>query len=265
MRPGTFGLLAQAGPLSPSPDVLPAAPYDDRSSAWVGLDWYDRSSGWAIRVTTASPASDPVAFQRDLERGDVPIRTLGDVLGGYDRRVEHKSIAPDGGPVTSTTRGSFGGGPCARLPRSRTWLARRETASRSEASGWSPTRPSTKPNSDAARTHGSRSCSRSCAGWAPLRWRVVRTHGGYGRSRGTSQARIGRIRVGRPRLVEHAWTGPRGKVRADTRCCDLFDATWLDASLTSRSARPGGWCPSVTGLVHTRDRWTASCPGSGRA
>jgi hypothetical protein len=48
---------------------------------------------------------DPEARAHALARGDVAIKTIGDVLGQYTRRPEHKSIAPDGAPAGDETVG----------------------------------------------------------------------------------------------------------------------------------------------------------------
>jgi hypothetical protein len=98
----------QRADLSASSSILPAAPYDDDPAGWTMLPWYDRVSGKPITVTPASPAADPIDFARDVERGSVSIRTLGDVLDAYDHRPEHKSLAPDGTPAGATTVGLLG-------------------------------------------------------------------------------------------------------------------------------------------------------------
>lgn len=107
MRPGAFGLLAQPAPLLGALPGrrLPAAPYEEDPDRWPDLEWYDRATGDRIRVNSVDPVSDPIGFARALERGDVPIRTLRDVLLGYDRRPEHKSLGPDGRPAGPTTAG----------------------------------------------------------------------------------------------------------------------------------------------------------------
>ena|GEM_PF-5938523 len=107
MRPGAFGLIAQPATLlgSVASYPLPAAPFEDDPARWADLEWYDRRTGGPIRVTAADPGGDPIGFARALERGEVPIRTLRDVLLSYDRRPEHKSLAPDGTPARPTTAG----------------------------------------------------------------------------------------------------------------------------------------------------------------
>ena len=105
MRPGSFGLLAQPAELvgGLAGRRLPAAPYEDDPEEWRSLPWYDRLTGNPIEVVRVDP-SDPDVLVRAIERGLVPIRTLGDVLTTYDRRPEHKSLAPDGssaGPLTT--------------------------------------------------------------------------------------------------------------------------------------------------------------------
>jgi hypothetical protein len=105
VRPGSFGLLAQPTGLRAGRGVLPAAPYDDDPAAWDDLPWYDRGTGEGVSVTTKDPVRDPVGFASALEQVAIPIRTLRDVLDDYAARPEHKSLAPDGGPVGSATRG----------------------------------------------------------------------------------------------------------------------------------------------------------------
>jgi hypothetical protein len=116
IRPGAFGLIAQAAELSPTRDVLPAAPYEADPAKWADLEWYDRRSGSPISVTTADPVTDPRGFARDVERGAIRIRTLGDVVDGYTRRPEYKSLAPDGTPVTATTAGRLRRRPIRSVP-----------------------------------------------------------------------------------------------------------------------------------------------------
>jgi hypothetical protein len=58
-------------------------------------------------VTTTDPVSDPERLAHELAAGSVRVRTLGDVLHDYARRAEHKSLAPDGTPVTGTTAGQL--------------------------------------------------------------------------------------------------------------------------------------------------------------
>jgi len=60
-----------------------------------------------MRGSCRSPtgARKVIGFARAVERGDVPIRTLDDVLSTYARRPEHKSLRPDGSPTGPTNRG----------------------------------------------------------------------------------------------------------------------------------------------------------------
>ena len=106
IRPATFGLLAH-------PDGFlyggsenrprPAAPYEADPDEWADLPWYDRNTGQPVSITTLTP-HDP-AFLSQLTEGRIRIRTLGDVVVEFRRRPEHKSLAPDGQPATSQTRG----------------------------------------------------------------------------------------------------------------------------------------------------------------
>jgi hypothetical protein len=125
IRPGAFGLLAQPVELVPSGGVLPAAPYEDDPSKWSELEWYDRQSGQPVSVTTADPVREPIQFARDMERGAIRVRTLGDVLDAYSRRPEHKSLAPDGTAATATTVGRLRRRPVRSAP-SLTKLAGKE-------------------------------------------------------------------------------------------------------------------------------------------
>jgi hypothetical protein len=107
MRPGSFGLLAQPLELlaAAAGRSLPAAPYDPDPQHWEELAWYDRTTGKRIRLAGVDPERDPIGFAAAIESGTVPVRTLGDVLDRYDRRPEHKSLAPDGTSAGPTTAG----------------------------------------------------------------------------------------------------------------------------------------------------------------
>ena len=65
--------------------------------------WYDRTTGQPIQITTADP-HDPL-FNQHLGEGRIRVKTLGDVLAEFRLRPEHKSLAPDGAPATSRTKG----------------------------------------------------------------------------------------------------------------------------------------------------------------
>jgi len=109
MRPGSFGLIAHPDPFlaAASGQPLPAAPFETDPHRWLDLPWYDRRTGKPIRITTTDPATDPERLAAELATGDVRVRTLGDVLHDYARRPEHKSLAPDGSPVTGATVGKL--------------------------------------------------------------------------------------------------------------------------------------------------------------
>ncbi len=107
IRPGTFGLLAHPvgflGPLARG--ALPAAPYESDPGRWRRLSWYNRKDGNPLQVTTLDRLEDPELRELTLVRGEVVISSLGDVLRRYQLRLEHKSLAPDGGPVMGDTGG----------------------------------------------------------------------------------------------------------------------------------------------------------------
>jgi hypothetical protein len=105
VRPGSFGLIAHPLGLGPGDDSRPSAPYEGDSARWPELDWYDRRTGRPVRVLTIAAGDDAEARAHALARGDVPIRTLGDVLSQYRRRPEHKSLAPDAAPAGAETVG----------------------------------------------------------------------------------------------------------------------------------------------------------------
>ncbi|MEX1134685.1 MAG: hypothetical protein WED83_07570 [Acidimicrobiia bacterium] len=107
VRPGTFGLLAHTDPMVPAlghdTTPRPTTTYQPNPSHWGDLDWYDRTTGGPIEVTTSTP-HDP-DFNTHLEQGRVRIQTLGDVLAAHRTRPEHKSLAPDGTPTNGETQG----------------------------------------------------------------------------------------------------------------------------------------------------------------
>lgn len=118
MRPGSFGLIAHPDPQlhAAAGGTWPAAVYERDPRRWEHLQWYDRHSDRPIPVCTFGPATSGAAIRRALERGAVPIRTLGDVLRGYELRPEHKSLAPDGSPTTGRTRGLLRRRPLSSTP-----------------------------------------------------------------------------------------------------------------------------------------------------
>lgn len=107
MRPGSFGLIAHPLGLG-SNSPRPAAPYERDPARWLGLDWYDRRTGRRARILTIASGDDPEARAHVLARGDVAIKTVGDILSQYRRRPENKSLAPDGEPAGTETVGLLG-------------------------------------------------------------------------------------------------------------------------------------------------------------
>jgi len=107
MRPGSFGLLAQvAGLMAGDAGVaLPAAPYESDPTEWPELSWYDRRDARPIEVIASPPGADPEREANQLVEGSVALRMLGEVLAGYRRRPEHKSLGPDGSPRGPHTAG----------------------------------------------------------------------------------------------------------------------------------------------------------------
>ncbi len=104
IRPGSFGLIAHPSALSPR-GPLPAATYETDPDRWPDLDWYDRRTGNPIRITTFDPGDDAEQRAYALQRGDVQIQRLKDVLTSYRRRTEHKSLDPNGDPAGPSSRG----------------------------------------------------------------------------------------------------------------------------------------------------------------
>jgi len=105
IRPGSFGLIAHPLGLAGSNSPRPAAPFERDPARWTELDWYDRRNGGAVRVLRIAGGDDPEARAYALARGDVAIKTIGDVLGQYRHRPEHKSLAPDGTTAGADTVG----------------------------------------------------------------------------------------------------------------------------------------------------------------
>ena len=106
MRPAGFGLIAHPGPLNVDQEGGPprlASSYDPNPDNWFDLPWYDRNTGKRVGITTLQPG-DP-GFIEAIQRGAVRVRTLGEIVAAFRRRPEHKSLAPDGQPAVSDTRG----------------------------------------------------------------------------------------------------------------------------------------------------------------
>ena len=106
IRPSSFGILAHTDVLihgSSENAPRPTAVYNPKPDQWLGLDWYDRTTGEPIQITTADPHHPE--FNHHLQEGRIRVKTLGDVLAEFRLRPEHKSLAPDGTPATSLTKG----------------------------------------------------------------------------------------------------------------------------------------------------------------
>lgn len=106
VRPGSFGLIAHTDTFMPAPSdgtPRPTTTYNPDPDTWLELDWYDRTTGQPIQVTTADPHHPD--FHTHLQQGRVRINTLGDVLGTFRTRPEHKSLDPHGDPTTGETSG----------------------------------------------------------------------------------------------------------------------------------------------------------------
>ncbi len=119
IRPGTFGLIAHPDgftPAEPEALPLPTARYERDPRKWPDLEWYDRRSGAAVDVTIASPRRDRHSFERAMGGTAVRVRTLGDVVGTYAMRAEHKSLAPSGHPVGHDTYGLLDRRPVESAP-----------------------------------------------------------------------------------------------------------------------------------------------------
>jgi hypothetical protein len=136
IRPGSFGLLAHPSPPRTASTPLPAATYERDPERWPQLEWYDRRAGRPIRVTTISVEhDDPEARAHALERGDVPIQTLSDVLSRYHSRPEHKSLAPDGGPASPEASGLLQRRPLHSSPEETTLIGKEGNKLEERASG----------------------------------------------------------------------------------------------------------------------------------
>jgi hypothetical protein len=117
IRPGTFGLIAHPDgfmPLDPEAIPLPTSTYERQPDRWPGLNWYDRRTGEPVEVTVAGPGLR--SFGQALEGHGVRVRALGDVLGTYAMRVEHKSCASDGSETAHDTVGLLARRPVESAP-----------------------------------------------------------------------------------------------------------------------------------------------------
>jgi hypothetical protein len=116
VRPGSFGLIAHPYKTNRRDDPRPAAPYETNPDRWPQLSWYDRRTSKPLRVLTVTPDDDAETRSHRMARGDVLIRTLGDILGKYRQRAEHKSLAPDGKQAGEETAGLLGRRPVRSSP-----------------------------------------------------------------------------------------------------------------------------------------------------
>jgi hypothetical protein len=104
IRPGSFGLIAHPLSLGHDSKPLPFAPYESDPTKWPSLGWFDRRDGKPIRVIDGH-SLDPDRRAQALAHGDVPIALLAEILDRYQRRAEHKSLAPDGRRCRGETHG----------------------------------------------------------------------------------------------------------------------------------------------------------------
>jgi hypothetical protein len=105
IRPGSFGLMAHPIEIGQSSGPLPASTYERDPSRWPELGWYDRRTGQPLNIIAGVVLIDPETRTHALARGDIQISLLGEVLAQYRRRIEHKSLAPDGTPTGPDTHG----------------------------------------------------------------------------------------------------------------------------------------------------------------
>ena len=118
VRPGSFGLLAHPNTLihGPHPQRLPAAPYETAAGLWPTLPWFDRATGDPLIVITGAARRQSVRFAQQLTDGAVVVDTLGEILGRYTRRPEHKSLAPNREPAGHETAGLLARRPLTSTP-----------------------------------------------------------------------------------------------------------------------------------------------------
>lgn len=246
MRPGSFGLIAHPDPFMPaaSDRPLPAAPYEADPRRWLDLPWYDRRTGRPIRITTADPSGDPERFARLVGSGEVRVRTLGDVLHDYARRPEHKSLAPDGSPVTGYTAGQLRPRPVESHP-ALTVLTGKEGNKLLERLSGEVTEPS-EYRSD----YGSREDP-----WRVLVVPVLRT---MGAAVAASAAGCSRRAVERG-VREHQATVPRGPTRA--RLVDVA-SHWARSELGA--AAPEGDLACLYSFLNRAMRIRTCACGCGR-
>jgi hypothetical protein len=117
-RPFGFGLLGHVDPFATHlVNEHPAAPYETRPRIWPQLGWYDRRTGQPVSVIGATElGADPDRLAEAIISGVVLLRTIGDILRGYDQRPEHKSLGPDGGLSGADTRGQLRRRPIVSAP-----------------------------------------------------------------------------------------------------------------------------------------------------
>jgi hypothetical protein len=108
VKPANFLLLAHPDPMDPS-GALPIAPYESDASKWLDLAWIDRRSGEPVTVTTERSDGN-------FRPRTVRVRTYEDVLDGYVRHPESKSLGPAGEPVSARTAGLLRRRPVEAIP-----------------------------------------------------------------------------------------------------------------------------------------------------
>jgi hypothetical protein len=100
VKPGGFMLRAHVAPFGFPAGVAPErfaliAPFEQDARKWLQRPWIDLYSGTHYRITTEQSPSARL----------VRVKSYRDLLREYERHVEAKSLAWDGGPCRPTTRG----------------------------------------------------------------------------------------------------------------------------------------------------------------
>lgn len=74
----------------------PIAPFSRDPGMWQAQRWVDAYSGTPLAVTTRHSGHGTHVIR---------LKTIGDIVGAYERHPEAKSLGPDGRPCVATTRG----------------------------------------------------------------------------------------------------------------------------------------------------------------